>query len=197
MTPAQCRAARALIEMSPEKLAGHAVVPTNLIADFEAGNPGMRPADVKAIQQALEHAGVSFIAENGGGTGVRDCEGMMTTNELQVVPSGPLSRWTVFVNGTAQYEDASHRRARKWALRFMEREGSRLTKDSGKFDLVDWILWMIIIVVAAVFVTVQILGLVLYLRGVFPPDPHRGSTIFGAALLFQPSAIRYVTESNP
>jgi predicted transcriptional regulator len=37
MTPAQCRAARALIDMTQAELAGHAAVTTTLIADYEAG----------------------------------------------------------------------------------------------------------------------------------------------------------------
>ena len=37
MTPAQCSAARALIELSQAALAGIAVVPATLIADYEAG----------------------------------------------------------------------------------------------------------------------------------------------------------------
>ena len=78
MTPAQCRAARALIEMSQEQLAGHAVVPTSLIADFDAGNPGLPATEVKAIRRALEQAGVQFIDENGGGPGVRLRKGNAT-----------------------------------------------------------------------------------------------------------------------
>ena len=59
MTSAQCRAARALIEMTQAELARAAVVPLSIIADFEAGVS--EPRHVDAIQQALERAGVEFI----------------------------------------------------------------------------------------------------------------------------------------
>jgi predicted transcriptional regulator len=69
MSPAQCRAARALIELSQAELAAVTVVPATVIADFETG-AWIRPADLKALQRALERAGVEFI--NGGDqSGVR------------------------------------------------------------------------------------------------------------------------------
>ncbi|SDR64325.1 hypothetical protein SAMN05519103_09670 [Rhizobiales bacterium GAS113] len=71
ITAAQCRAARALIDMSEAELSGSAVVPRGVIQDFEAVVTPPRPADLEAIQRALEAAGVEFIAENGGGPGVR------------------------------------------------------------------------------------------------------------------------------
>jgi hypothetical protein len=46
MTPAQCGAVRALINMSHAELAGAAAVPLALIADFESGAGTPRPADV-------------------------------------------------------------------------------------------------------------------------------------------------------
>jgi predicted transcriptional regulator len=55
MTPAQCRAARALIDMTQAEFAGAAVVPVAIIADFEAGVS--EPRHVDAIRQALERAG--------------------------------------------------------------------------------------------------------------------------------------------
>jgi transcriptional regulator with XRE-family HTH domain len=65
MTPAQCRAARALIDMTQAQLAGHAVVTTALIADYELGVSTLRPADLKAIRAALEREGVEFIDQDG------------------------------------------------------------------------------------------------------------------------------------
>jgi predicted transcriptional regulator len=61
MTPAQCRAARALLDMSHAELAGRAVVPAAIIADFEAGALTPRSTDLDAIQDALERAGVELI----------------------------------------------------------------------------------------------------------------------------------------
>jgi predicted transcriptional regulator len=69
MTPAQCRAARALIGMTQDQLAGLAVVTTSLIADYESRAIAMRVTDVEAIWRALEKAGVEFI--DGDRPGVR------------------------------------------------------------------------------------------------------------------------------
>jgi predicted transcriptional regulator len=69
VTPAQCRAARAFIAMSQNDLARAAVVPMALVTDFETGILTPRPADLDALQHALERAGVEFT--NGGQPGVR------------------------------------------------------------------------------------------------------------------------------
>jgi hypothetical protein len=69
VTPAQCRAARALIGMSNDELHGSSVVPRVIIEAFEAGGAKLRQADLDAIQHALERAGVEFI--DGDGPGVR------------------------------------------------------------------------------------------------------------------------------
>ena len=71
MTPAQLRAARALIGWSQDRLAEAAAVAKRTIASFEAGEREPYPRTMKAIRAALEAAGVQFIAENGGGPGVR------------------------------------------------------------------------------------------------------------------------------
>jgi predicted transcriptional regulator len=63
MTPAQCRAARALLCLPRPELAKLAVVPANLIADYEAGAWVPRAEDLAAIQRALEAAGVVFIPD--------------------------------------------------------------------------------------------------------------------------------------
>jgi hypothetical protein len=41
------------------------------VADFELGNTSPRSATTGGLLTALESAGVEFIAENGGGAGVR------------------------------------------------------------------------------------------------------------------------------
>lgn len=71
ITPAQCRAARALIEWSQEALANSASVSRHTVKDFERGARTPYPNNLTAIRTALEVAGVEFIAENGGGAGVR------------------------------------------------------------------------------------------------------------------------------
>jgi len=44
---------------------------TKTIADFERGARSPYPRTLEAVQSALEKAGIEFIAENGGGAGVR------------------------------------------------------------------------------------------------------------------------------
>ena len=63
MTPAQCRAGRALVNMNLAQLASAAVVPTTTIFDFEGGWGMPKPEDLAAIQAALEAAGVEFIED--------------------------------------------------------------------------------------------------------------------------------------
>jgi len=46
-------------------------VPTIKRLEANAGEIGGMPATITAIRAALESAGVEFIAENGGGAGVR------------------------------------------------------------------------------------------------------------------------------
>lgn len=71
MTPAQSRAARALLGKEQGDIAAASGVARATIIDFEKGKRAPRAATVAAIRAALEMAGVEFIAENGGGAGVR------------------------------------------------------------------------------------------------------------------------------
>jgi transcriptional regulator with XRE-family HTH domain len=68
MTPAQCRMARAAVEMGVRELAGAAKVSTNTVTRFERGEP-LRERTVDALRSALEAAGVEFT--NGDQPGVR------------------------------------------------------------------------------------------------------------------------------
>ncbi|MFK0690281.1 multiprotein-bridging factor 1 family protein [Mesorhizobium sp. IMUNJ 23033] len=70
MNAAQCKMARAAIGLGVRELAVKADVSPNTIARLERGE-AMRESTVEAIRRALEAAGVEFIAENGGGAGVR------------------------------------------------------------------------------------------------------------------------------
>jgi len=63
MTPAQCRAARALINMSQARLSHVAVVPYTALRDFEFAGAVTRRADIDALQAAIEKAGVEFIED--------------------------------------------------------------------------------------------------------------------------------------
>jgi predicted transcriptional regulator len=69
----QLKAARALLAWSQEQLAAAAEVSIPTIKRLEAndGPLGGRGLTVEKILCALEAAGVEFIDENGGGSGVR------------------------------------------------------------------------------------------------------------------------------
>jgi transcriptional regulator with XRE-family HTH domain len=71
LSPAQCRAARALIGWSQDKLAAESRVAKATIANFEANKRSPYERTLADLQETLEAAGVEFIAENGGGPGVR------------------------------------------------------------------------------------------------------------------------------
>lgn len=70
MTPAQSREARELLQLTQEQLADMADLSSSTVANFEAG---YLVADclVDALEVTLEAAGVEFIPESGGGSGVR------------------------------------------------------------------------------------------------------------------------------
>ncbi|WP_082484256.1 helix-turn-helix domain-containing protein [Rubellimicrobium mesophilum] len=69
----QVKAARALLRWSQEDLAAASSVslPTIKRLEAETGPIGGRASTAQALRKALEDAGVEFIAENGGGAGVR------------------------------------------------------------------------------------------------------------------------------
>jgi transcriptional regulator with XRE-family HTH domain len=71
-TPAQLKAARALVGLSQPEVAQKTGLSTMSIKRAEgSGAPAASAEVVAAIRAALETAGVEFIAENGGGAGVR------------------------------------------------------------------------------------------------------------------------------
>lgn len=71
LTPAQCRAARALLDWSQAELSSASKVATKTLADFERGKRAPYDRTLDDIVAALEAAGVEFIPQNGGGAGVR------------------------------------------------------------------------------------------------------------------------------
>lgn len=71
LTAAQCRAARALIDWSQAQLSQSASIDVNTIAEFENGAREADETTRRRLRAAMEAAGVMFIAENGGGAGVR------------------------------------------------------------------------------------------------------------------------------
>ncbi|MBT1155887.1 helix-turn-helix transcriptional regulator [Aminobacter anthyllidis] len=73
ITGAQIRAARALVNWSAKELAKTAGIGVATVsrAEVEDGTTSLTAANVRAIRQALEAAGVEFVSKNGGGVGVR------------------------------------------------------------------------------------------------------------------------------
>jgi len=71
MMPAQARAARALINWTQPRLAEAAGVGLSTVVDFERERRVVSSESQKAIQSALEAAGVIFVDEDGEGPGVR------------------------------------------------------------------------------------------------------------------------------
>jgi transcriptional regulator with XRE-family HTH domain len=71
VTPAQCRAARGLLDWSQQDLASQAGLGIVTVRQIEAGTTEPRRATLVVVRQAFERAGVEFIDENGGGPGVR------------------------------------------------------------------------------------------------------------------------------
>lgn len=70
-TPDQLRAARALRGLSQDDLAKMINTSAKTIRRAETGVDTVSSATIASIRAALETAGVEFIAENGGGAGVR------------------------------------------------------------------------------------------------------------------------------
>ena len=71
ISPAQCRAARGLLDWSQRDLAREADIGIVTVRQLEAGVHQPRRATLVVVRQALEAAGVEFIDEDGGGAGVR------------------------------------------------------------------------------------------------------------------------------
>jgi hypothetical protein len=73
LTSSQIRAARALVRWSALDLSRHSAVSLRTIrrAELAEKTTSMTQVNDFAIRRALEAAGVEFIAENGGGPGVR------------------------------------------------------------------------------------------------------------------------------
>ena len=72
LTCEQVRAARAILRLRAVDLAERAGVLSTIQRTEKSDGPvPMMPANARAVQTALEAAGVEFIPENGGGAGVR------------------------------------------------------------------------------------------------------------------------------
>jgi predicted transcriptional regulator len=71
ITPQQIRGARAMLGLTQAELAALASISKTGLNNIESGATDPKASTLKAIQAALEAAGVEFIPENGGGAGVR------------------------------------------------------------------------------------------------------------------------------
>lgn len=70
MNATQSKMARAATGLGVRDLAAAAGVSPNTVARLERGEE-LKESTIAVIRAALEAAGVEFIAENGGGAGVR------------------------------------------------------------------------------------------------------------------------------
>jgi DNA-binding XRE family transcriptional regulator len=73
LTPRLCRAARALVGFNQGDLSTASGVSKSTIGAFETKREDARLATMnnRALVEALERAGLTFVAENGGGPGLR------------------------------------------------------------------------------------------------------------------------------
>jgi len=71
ITASQCRAARGLLDWTQQKLADAARIGVATVRQFEADGAETRHTTLVVLKWAFETAGVEFIDENGGGSGVR------------------------------------------------------------------------------------------------------------------------------
>ena len=78
LSPEQCRAARAVLNWSPQELAERAHVTPDWLHEFEQGRePGgdRDPGEAERVRRVLETGGIDFLdageASSGGGAGLR------------------------------------------------------------------------------------------------------------------------------
>lgn len=65
ITPAQCRAGRALLAWTMTQLAEASAVSVSTINSFELERRQPIPGNIAAIERALESAGVQFLLDGG------------------------------------------------------------------------------------------------------------------------------------
>jgi transcriptional regulator with XRE-family HTH domain len=71
MTPAECLAARRLLKWSQLQLAEASGSDVSAVRNFEDGKLAPREGYDEVLRGTLETAGVQFVSEIGGGSGVR------------------------------------------------------------------------------------------------------------------------------
>jgi DNA-binding XRE family transcriptional regulator len=65
LTPAQCRAARGLVDWTQERLGAEAEISPFTIRNFEGGKTQPNRATLDVLRRALERAGVEFLGDSG------------------------------------------------------------------------------------------------------------------------------------
>jgi transcriptional regulator with XRE-family HTH domain len=70
MTPAQCRAARALLGITQSQLARAAKLGLSTVVDFEKERRLVSNEAVRAMRSALQRAGIEFMDGDGSGEGL-------------------------------------------------------------------------------------------------------------------------------
>ncbi|MBK5960186.1 hypothetical protein CCR97_18540 [Rhodoplanes elegans] len=71
LLPAQCRAARALLDINQQELARLADLGLSTVVDFERSRRVVSNDAIRSMRAALEGCGIEFLDENGGGPGLR------------------------------------------------------------------------------------------------------------------------------
>jgi transcriptional regulator with XRE-family HTH domain len=71
LTPAQLRAARELLKWSRERLAVRMGISCTTLARFENEGWYLKAFDASKAREAIEAAGIEFVAESGDKTGIR------------------------------------------------------------------------------------------------------------------------------
>ncbi|GAB5431050.1 MAG: helix-turn-helix transcriptional regulator [Epibacterium sp.] len=70
MTPAQCRAARALIGLTQTELAQRAEIGLSTIVDFEKERRKVSSATIESLRNSLQEIGIVFLCGEIVGVGV-------------------------------------------------------------------------------------------------------------------------------
>jgi transcriptional regulator with XRE-family HTH domain len=96
MTPAQCRAARALLDWTQPQLAAAAGLGLSTVVDFERSRRAVSSDAVDAIRLALERADIVFMSDVHLGVGLRafEVEHQDTNDNREPMrPTGGAPTW--------------------------------------------------------------------------------------------------------
>lgn len=121
ITPAQSRAARALLNWSQPELADASGASVSTIRDFETGKRVPIANNLAALRSALEAAGVIFVAQNGEGPGVR----------LRKIRPGVKVR---LVNGTSVWGQYQHLKDKAGEVTALVNDGTSMPRISVAYD---------------------------------------------------------------